>query len=550
MPDLSHYREIIPYARYSSSKQARGSSESRQLDAVEAFALAHGLTLSTRVDRGLSGFHGTNLESGALGTLIAELRSGVIPTPCLLLVERQDRFGRRPTTNTLLTLIGDLLSQGCDLYHLHQQRLYTEAIVNSDFGALVTLAAEIHSAHHFSATLSQRSAVAHHKARERMKAGEAVRIGWAPCWLTHTPEGWQFTPYAATIRRLLELIASGYGYIAVAKALNSEGLLSPRGKHWTAGSVNHICQSPAIAGGRTMRRRAEVTWDYFPALLEQQAWRGLLAKVAARSASYTAPTNQEQCHFIGQGLTVCSSCGRLVGYRMASFVDATGTRMQRQYVRCRGRLDGDCTEPALPLLEVVAHILTRLQPAQLQQILDRDGTDQIGMLQRQVLQLQQRCDGAKAAMDATEAELAKLAAAGDAATAVVLARQVPELERLVAQASSELQESNSKLEALTKRPSLVALGEPANEMQRAFAIGADTAAQRLAVNAAMRRLGLKLELRCEQRLVGMRIGSGSLQWQPLSALDRPALWDGVAGWGSGREGELTVEPQLETEENC
>lgn len=235
---------------------------------------------------------------------------------------------------------------------------------------------------------------------------------------------------------------------------------------------------------------------------------------------------------------------------MCSFVDATGTRVKRQYVRCRGRLDGDCTEPALPLLEVVAHILTRLQPAQLQQILDRDGTDQMGMLQRQVLQLQQRCDGAKAAMDATEAELGKLAAAGDAATAVVLARQVPELERLVAQASSELQEASTKLEALTARPSLVALGEPVNEMQKAFAIGADTAAQRFAVNAAMRRLGLKLELLCQQRLVGMAIGEGEVQWQPLSSLDRPALWDGVAGWESGRDGELTIEPQLEIEDIC
>lgn len=240
----------------------------------------------------------------------------------------------------------------------------------------------------------------------------------------------------------------------------------------------------------------------------------------------------------------------MVGYRMASFVDASRTRVERQYVRCRGRLDGDCTEPALPLLEVAAHILTRLQPAQLQQILERNGTDQIGILQRQVFQLQQRCDGAKAALAATEAELGKLAAAGDAATAVVLARQVPELERLAAQSSSELQDASLRLEALTERPSLVALGVPVQELQRAFAIGADTAAQRVAVNAAMRRLGLRIALRCSERIVGMAIGEGDFQWQPLSALDRPALWDGVAGWGSGRDGELTVEPQLETTETA
>lgn len=544
MPDFSGYKEIIAYSRYSSRLQARGTSEARQLDAVAAFAATHGLSLSNRVDRGLSGFHGTNLETGALGTLITELRLGQIPTPALLLVERQDRFGRRPTTQTLLTVFSDLLGQGCDLYHLHQQRLYSEGIINADFGALVTLAAEIHSAHHFSATLSQRSSVAHQKSRDRMKAGEAVRIGWAPSWLTHTADGWQFTPYADTIRRLLELLSEGHGYIAVAKALNAEGLLSPRGKPWTAGGITHILQSPAIAGGRTMRRRAEVCWDYFPALLEQQEWRGLLAKVSARSASYTKPTNQDQCRFIGQGLTTCATCQRPMGYRMCSFVNASGTRVQRQYLRCRGRLDGDCSESALPLLDVVAHILTRLQPAQLQQILDNGSSDQISTLQRQVALLRQRCDGAHAAVDAAEAEMAKLMAAGEAATATVLARQVPELERLAQDAEHALQAASSQLDALTNRPSLMTLGLPVHELQRAFAVSNDTAEQRRGVNNAMRQLGLRLVVSSSKRQIGLAIGDGPLQWQPLSGLDRPALWDGIAGWDHGRDGVLTVEPQL------
>ncbi|MEB3277042.1 MAG: recombinase family protein [Cyanobacteriota bacterium] len=545
MTGFSEYKEIIAYSRYSSRQQARGTSEARQLDAVAAFATVHGLTLSNRIDRGLSGFHGTNLHSGALGTLIAELRAGAIPTPALLLVERQDRFGRRPTTQTLLTLFADLLGQGCDLYHLHQQRLYTEAIINSDFGALVTLAAEIHSAHHYSSTLSQRSAVAHEKSRQRMKDGEAVRIGWAPSWLTHTAGGWHFTPYAATIQRLLELLDSGLGYIATAKALNAEGLLSPRGKPWTAGGVNHILQSPAVAGGRTMRRRAEVIWDYFPALLDQQAWHGLLAKVAARNADYSTPSTQDQCHWIGQGLTTCAVCGRMVGSRMCSWLQrSTGIRHRQLYVRCRGRLDGDCQEPALPLLEVAAHLLTRLQPAQLQQILDQGSSDQVSHLQRQVAVLQQRCDGAQAAVRAAEAEIAKLLAAGEAATAVVLGRQVPDLEQRVKDAQLELQEAASTLEGLTNRPSLVALGAPVKTLQQAFAMGSDTAEQRRAVNAAMRRLGVTVCLQSSKRLMGLAIGDAPLQWQPLSSLDRAALWDGVTGWNSGRDGALTVEPQL------
>jgi hypothetical protein len=46
--DFSQYREVIPYARYSSRAQSRGTSEHRQVEAFESFVAAPGVTLSSR----------------------------------------------------------------------------------------------------------------------------------------------------------------------------------------------------------------------------------------------------------------------------------------------------------------------------------------------------------------------------------------------------------------------------------------------------------------------------------------------------------------------
>ena len=208
--DLSAYREFIPYSRFSSAKQSRGTSEERQGDAAEAFAATHGITLSKRrIDRGKSGYHGDNLaEDGALRQIIDDIASGVIPAPCLLLIEAQDRFGRLPSTKALTTLFQDLLDKGCDVYHLGKGNLYSSEIVNRDFGAFVTLAAEIHAANQYSKLLSDRSLVAHAKSRKRIAAGEpGVRPNWAPRWIDWNAAAgeWQLNDYSATVLRLVEL---------------------------------------------------------------------------------------------------------------------------------------------------------------------------------------------------------------------------------------------------------------------------------------------------------------------------------------------------------
>jgi DNA invertase Pin-like site-specific DNA recombinase len=534
--DFARYREVIPYSRFSSPRQADGTSEARQDDAIDAFAAEHGVILSGRrcIDRGLSGFSGANLQDGALGLLIADLRAGLIPTPALLLIERQDRFGRQPTTSALTTLFTDLLGRGCDLYHLTARRLYSREIIDQDFGALVTLAAEVHSAHHYSAMLSQRMSVVHVKERERMERGEVVRPGAAPRWIDATTDGWVLNAYANTILRLVELSEEGLGQLAVAKALNAEGHVTPRGKPWGPGTVSSVIRSPSVAGGRQHQRRkgGPVLWGYFPAIIQRPRWEALRAAAAARTVAGAAPSHGDPVLFIGRGLTTCAACGRPVGSRSSSYrVRSTGKRVQMFYVRCRGRVTGECTADALPLALVQAHVLTRLRPAVISELLQQPDASRLSRLRLTAERLQAQATEARAMAAAAEREVAT-ALASEPAAAMVIARQVAAAESRAADLEREHGEALLELAALEHgaEASMGAeLGESVAQLLRSFASGSVTAAERRAVNRLLRRMGAAIVLESGRPAVGISIGAGEVDWQPISATHLELLAEGRAG---------------------
>lgn len=524
--DFSKYREVIPYARFSSRRQARGTSEGRQQDAIDLWAASHRLTLSTRrcIDRGLSGYDGSNIERGALGRLIQDLRDGLIPTPALLVVERQDRFGRRPTTQALVSVLSDLLGRGCDLLHLGQQRLYSSALIDRDFGALVTLAAEIHAAHSYSSLLSTRCMAAHERARRRIASGDAVRTGWAPAWIDWNPatNTWELNDYATVIRRLLALLGAGYGMISVARQLNVEGLPSPRGKAWTQGSVGHILSSDALAGGREVKRRSgEVVWGYWPALLSRDELTTLRQQVSERKTTLPSPAGK--VGFIGQGLTRCS-CGQPYGYRSSSSV-IHGERQLVGYVRCRGRVNGTCEQPALRLLKVHQHLLSRLDPTTLQELArSLQDTGRIETLQGAVKRQEQAVAAATSERDNVQTAVRQAARSGGllavlAAELEACEDRLEAAERRLAGLRHELQQAMQELRLDDADQALLAFGQ-------AFALGKDTTDQRRAVNAALMQLGLEITVDAAAQRVGLALGDRSPVWGTLSAADGAALYAG------------------------
>ena len=543
LPDFAHYQSVIHYGRYSSRSQASGTSEERQTDLADQWAARSGIAFTDRlVDRAMSGFHGAHRKHGDFGTLLQQVKAGAIPTPALLVLVEGDRAGREDVDVQLESLVLGLLRGGVDLFvvdanlHLNLERWRT------DLGAQIQLQAILHGANAYSRRLSARMKDAHARGRARIKAGTVTRPGWAPSWIDLQGDQWILNPYAATVRRVLELI-NHHGYNLTANLLTAEGLQPPRGKRWTQGNVASLVQSEAIAGGRITLRRdpSSVVWGYYPALMPKLEWQALLARIAARDGSGSHSGNQRNINFIGQGIAICASCGRAVGGRVSSYRQKDGTRIRCRYVRCRGRQEQICSAAAIPLDDVHMHLLSRLKLTELAQLFPQQ-QQSTAALRDEITAVEQQLDQQHAiAANGQQQITTLLASAPDAvpviAQAVAAAQQQAEqLETKLHAMRHQLQaaESNALQQLSTE------LQERVATLQQLFLNQQDGPEDRRQINVMLRRLGLRIHIDQPNQQVGLAIGDSDINWQPLNAsLSRIALHQGghslqVAPDGSAR----------------
>ncbi len=85
LPAFADYANVIHYGRFSSLKQAAGTSEERQLDKADQWAAREGVVFTDRlIDRGKSGYHGKHRTEGDFGTLLQLVTDRLLPTPALV----------------------------------------------------------------------------------------------------------------------------------------------------------------------------------------------------------------------------------------------------------------------------------------------------------------------------------------------------------------------------------------------------------------------------------------------------------------------------------
>jgi hypothetical protein len=571
------YRTVLAYRRWSSRAQRGNSSSGRQGGAAEQFAATHGLTLSplSCADDGVSGFSGKNVEAGALGQLLEAVAAGAVATPALLLIEAQDRFGRRPPVETLQRIFGQCLGAGLDLFLLDRGLHVTAAAVNSDVSVLIRLVLEIDAAHRFSERLSRRMLHAHQAGREKIAAGRIARVGWAPEWIDAIDNtgaviprdagkdakqqavGWRLNHHAETVLRIVELAEQGLGQVAIANDLNAHHIRQLRFAKslatattkaqrraaleglefrledvppptWNPGQVAHVLESVAVAGGRELQRRTgSIAWDYWPAVISRGRWEALRQRLNARASHQTAG-QQGTVKFIGQGCCTCASCGRPMGYRQSAYRPrghgAKAERVVMEYIRCRGRIGGHCSAPSLPLAAVVAHVLTRISAQQIGELFPARTEDDTAGVRLQITQLRQRRDQAAAMAAAAEREVAK-ALAFEPALAAVLARQVVAAEAEAKALEGQLLAAEHRLAELQGEQAaegIADLAARAGELLQLFASKHDQPEDRRRVNGLLRRLDIRIVVDAAGERIGMAAGAGAMEWRPLAAAGRRA----------------------------
>jgi hypothetical protein len=268
-----------------------------------------------------------------------------------------------------------------------------------------------------------------------------------------------------------------------------------------------------------------------------------------------------------QGVAFCRYCGGPIGRQRPN---PKGRADHPGYVRCsraaRGLKDADgepCAGGSTSVLldEWEAHCLTRLQRAVWVELLRRpDDEEQIAQLRQQHHDLAQAADRDANRLTQLEERAEETWASGADEELIATANRATAKARDKAAASrAAAAEVEQELAALLALPQADQLAAEIDEQIRSFMqqLPSADADDRMRFNRWLvsRRPAIRFELDVAQNLVGLAVGDGEPDWQPLAAVARRrALADGIVnpagardqpGIGATvltRDGEMVLEP--------
>ena len=359
------------YLRFSTPEQALGDSKRRQLEGAREWAARHGLTLDEELtDEGVSGFRGANTrDDTALGSFLRAVHLGAVPPGSYLIVESLDRLSRDrilAAQNTLLSL----LLAGIIVVTLGDGREYSEESVNANPTDLLVSLLVLMRANEESETKARRMrAVWQAKRAEAVTSKRRLTVR-APAWLEADGDGFRPIPErAAVVRRIFAETIAGRGQHAVAKGLTLDGVPTWGGSQgWHRSYVRKILDNPAVIGtavlhvterldgGGSKRSPVSEVRDYYPAVVQPDAWARVQSLIGARDgvaglARRGRHSGSAVRHLLA-GLARCPHC------------EGTMTRVSkgpgggRAYLVCaKAKRKAGCVYRGVPVAEVDAAIL-------------------------------------------------------------------------------------------------------------------------------------------------------------------------------------------------
>lgn len=245
-PTSSTKPRLYSYQRWSSARQAGGTTLERQTKAAREYAAEHGYEyVEPFTDAGVSAFKSRNQTSGQLGVFIDLVEQGVIPAGSAMFIEALDRLSRAEIT-TANKLFLELLDLGLTLITGMDGKVYTRESVNKNPTDLMLSILLFMRANEESETKSKRVRGNALALVERFKRGEPANIksvGNVPWWVDATgsqneavrkhPVHW------AAARKACELFMEGWGVHRIVGYLNDNKEIypAPRRKKKVNGSL-------------------------------------------------------------------------------------------------------------------------------------------------------------------------------------------------------------------------------------------------------------------------------------------------------------------------
>ncbi|WP_338807635.1 recombinase family protein [Pseudomonas chlororaphis] len=286
--------KAISYIRFSTGKQAKGSSHERQQAMLASWLTANpDFTLSSESfkDLGISGFSGKHLKSG-FGLLLEAVENGSIQVGDVILIEAMDRVGRLEPME-MLPLLSRIVSRGVDIVTLDDGIRYDRESANSNH--LFLLVAKVQQAYQYSDTLSRRMK-ASYSSRKRAAAEGVTPKRNTPVWLTS--EGALIPEIAPLVKQAFEDYASGLGERRIFERI-FEGNDNPLLARMAPSTVK-----------RWMNNRTAIgEWNgipnVYPAVIEPELFYRVQKRMEEKFAPRGAPTKHRFT-----GLVVCAECGK------------------------------------------------------------------------------------------------------------------------------------------------------------------------------------------------------------------------------------------------
>lgn len=328
--------KCFPYVRFSTSKQADGSSIARQTERIDSFVSQHGLTVDTRLeDHGISGFRGANAKKGQLSGFLQRVRDGEIPQGSYLLIENWDRLSRQ-VLDASIEMFSELIRAGIKVAVLDEGTVYDDLTSLSFIRAIV----QFERAHSESLRKSDMSKASWRHKHAAMEQG-AIATEKCPQWLRVVDGQWCLQEDICQQIRAMFQLATTYGLAETGRRVNQQF-----GTSYKPYQIQYLLRNRRLIGehspvgfskeeGKNVPT-GQVIENYYPPVVDPTVFAEVQQILKDRrpfSGQYDA-TNLN----IFRGLLVCAECGGSTRFMLKN---------KKEYYYCTASMTGGCVDGAI-----------------------------------------------------------------------------------------------------------------------------------------------------------------------------------------------------------
>ncbi|MRT14403.1 recombinase family protein [Enterobacteriaceae bacterium RIT711] len=409
--------QLYSYIRWSSGRQEKGTTRTRQVAAARAYAAEHNLEMVEIIEPGMSAFRGKN-RKGKLGDFIDAVKNGVIPSDSYLYCENLDRLSRN-YIDEALALFLEIIGLGITIITGMDKKIYNKKSIQVNPTDLMFSILMFIRGNEESETKSNRTKGNVAALVQLFRKGLPVNIksvGKHPWWIDASGSQYEAVRkhehYWPIAREVLDLFMAGNGVYKVKKYLDDtypNGFVG--GVEWDYQALNRMRKNRALIGERTIvlnrklskKKQADqdiwavgnsepetthVLPGYYPSLcideVEFIRLQDIKKKNAFQSKDSTGTVNIKLLS--GIGILRCAKCGGT----MTSFMN----KKKPRYICTNGRhLQKNCTGWSVNALLIeyctIAALIIGYMDTDRKKSFDTDSiSNQIGVLNERLAQLE------------------------------------------------------------------------------------------------------------------------------------------------------------------